>query len=160
MRIILSLCLLLVGGTAALAGHSLEHDDGLIVAGERIGPARLGMSAAEIDALNAVVPCPTAAAYDSEGRAVRLATEWGGACRVSGDVQVGAGFPPVLRMFGSPGAVVEDARYSRATAYWVSYPGWGIAFRVLVHSDSSTLIQSIAVFPGTATGRLRTRVFR
>jgi len=45
---------------------------------------------------------------------------------------------------------VEDTRYAGASAYWVTYGGWGIALRVLVMGEASTMIQAIAIFRGTA----------
>ncbi len=139
----------------AYAGHSLPRDDGAVVPGGRIGPARLGMTVEEIEVLNEDALCPVKPAYDASGLANYLVTSWGGGCRVSADIQVGVGFSPVLDTFGEPDEVAEDAKYEQSTAFWVSYRGWGIAFRVLAMENQSTLIQAIAVFPGTATGSAR-----
>lgn len=155
MRPVLVLLFMLAGTTVGFAGNIRASDDGLIVPGERIGPARLDMPAAEIDMLNASALCPVTGTSDGDTLAVRLVTEWGGGCRVSDTIQVGVGFLPALEAFGRPNEIVRDAIYSDATAYWVSYQGWGIAFRVLVFRNSSTLIQAIAVFPGTAVMRSR-----
>ncbi len=148
MRIIMSLAVVLVMTCPAGAIHGSTGDDGLIVPGQRIGSAHLGMSRASIEALNLVAACPVMAAYDGLDRVVRLETNTGGACGVSDEIQVGLGLGPVLLAFGEPNQVVEDALYPQATAIWLKYPGWGIAFRVLVMRNSSALIQTIAVFPG------------
>jgi len=74
---------------------------------------------------------------------------------VTAPIMIGLGFSPVVVDFGEPDEVVEDAKYEQSTAFWVSYRGWGIAFRVLLMENQSTLIQAIAVFPGTARSNAR-----
>ena len=132
--------------TPATATHHPDHFE-LIVPGERIGDALLGMPRQDVEAINRKAACQVAAAYDSAGRAVRLETNTGGACRTQEGIQVGIGFGSAIQAFGASHRVVEDARYPHATAFWISYPHFGITFRVLAMSDSSTLIQAIAVFP-------------
>jgi len=150
MRVVILILLLLVLAAPGSAGHMTRGDDGQIVPGERIGPARLGMSEAEIEAINGETPCPVDATYDLSGSVLRLVTNWGGWCRVSDEVQVGVSFTPAAATFGRPDKVSEDARYAGTTAYWVTYGSWGIAFRVLVIGEASRMIQAIAIFRGTA----------
>src|SRR3972149_10555399 len=123
MRWTLGLLTVLTVTATAYAGHSLPRDDGAIVPGERIGPARLGMTVEEIGVLNEGALCPVRAVYDASGQAIYLTTSWGGGCRVSEDIQVGLGFSPVVVDFGEPDEVVEDAKYEQSTAFWGSYRG-------------------------------------
>lgn len=155
MRWIVGVLMVLVAASPLHAGHVQGPDDGAIVPGDRIGSARLGITADEIEVHNRDALCPVTAVRDADGRAIRLITTWGGGCRVNGHIQVGVALAPVLHTFGRPDGVAEDARYDHATAYWVTYGGWGIAFRVVVMADGSALIQAIAVFPGTAQARGR-----
>lgn len=53
--------------------------------------ARLGMTKAEIEQVNDLQVCEVSALYDASGQAVRLETNWGAACRVTGHIQVGMG---------------------------------------------------------------------
>lgn len=147
MRFILSLIIALLTVSPVFATMSSDRDQNLIIPGQRIGPVRLGMNRAAISKVNRDALCPVLAIYDAAGRAVRLETNWGGGCLLSDKIQVGLPFEPVLRTFGKPDQVTQDGRYPHATANWLSYHGWGVAFRVLVWT-SGTIIQSIAVFPG------------
>jgi len=149
MRVILSLVLVLLITVPASAAVASNQDPGLIMPGQRIGPAHLGMSRAAIDAVNRTCPCRVLAVYDASGHAVRLETNWGGGCRITNNIQVGLPFGPVLRAFGQPDRIAEDIRYPHAMAVWMSYQARGIAFRVLGW-PSGTIIQAIAVFPGIA----------
>lgn len=150
IRVMILILLLPALAAPVSAGHLAGGDDGRIIAGKRIGLARLGVSAEEIEAINGETNCPVEAIFDLSGSAVRLVTNWGGSCRVSGEIQVGVGFAPAIDAFGRPDEVIEDAKHADATAFWVSYRAWGIAFRVLVIEESSAMIQAIAVFRGTA----------
>src|SRR5579864_5089130 len=57
MRVILSLVLVLLITVPASAAVASSQDPGLIMPGQRIGPAHLGMSRAAIDAVNRTCPC-------------------------------------------------------------------------------------------------------
>lgn len=155
IRVMMLILLLPALAAPVSAGHLAGGDDGQIIPGKRIGLARLGMSEDEVEAINGETNCPVEAFFDLSGSAVRLVTEWGGSCRVSGEVQVGVSFVPALDAFGRPDEVIEDAKYAGATAFWVSYRAWGIAFRVLLIRESSAMIQAIAVFRGTALAAAR-----
>jgi len=146
----------------ALAGaagttHAPEHPD-LIVPGEQIGPARLGMTAEEL--LAAMRPindgtragCPVEAGF-SGGRAVRLLTSWGGACMTAEGVQVGIPFGVALLAYGRPLEEVGEGAYLRqdgiveATVSWFRYRG--IAFRAVIPAGlpaAAGVITTIAVF--------------
>lgn len=147
MRVILSLMLVLMTVTPGSATVSPDQEQSLIVPGQRIGPAHLGMNRAAVDEVNRHSLCPVLAIYSASGQAVWLETNWGGACLISDKIQAGLPFGPVLRAFGKPDRITEDVRYPHATAYWISYQARGIAFRVLGW-PSGALTQAIAVFPG------------
>ncbi|HEY3247770.1 MAG TPA: hypothetical protein VGK88_05715 [bacterium] len=125
----------------------------LIVPNTSIGPFRLGMTAAAIQALKKSAPCQITAAY-RDGKAVRLETNCGGAYHTPEWVQVGIGSGKILWFYGTPDNVTRSDGFNYR-ADWLYYRG-GISFRV-VYGDgaTNTLIQSIAVFPGT--GRLQVR---
>jgi hypothetical protein len=142
---------------AAVATHAPDHPD-LIVPGERIGPARLGMTAEEL--LAAMQPindgtragCPVEAEF-ADGRAVRLETAWGGACMTAEGVQVGIPFGVALLAYGRPLEEVGEGAYLRqdgtveATASWFRYRG--IAFRVVIPAGlpaAAGVITTVAVF--------------
>lgn len=151
MRGLWVLPIVLLAAQPMAAGH-LVSDDGLIVPGSRIGPIPLGMDRSALDTLNRTAACPVTAQYDETGQAVLLVTEWGGGCQVSPAIQVGVGARAILSDFGRPERVWLDATYDHADALWLVYRDAGIAFRVIVGRDLSTLIQAIAVFPaGTPT---------
>lgn len=134
-----------LGGTT----WALADDPYWVVApGEGIGGAKLGMSSAEVEQALAEIPCPDWAftkEFDGD-RLARIATACGGAVRLESGVQVGSDFHKVIRQFGAPAPslIVEDGRYDGAIAYWVPYPGAGIAFRVIEYEGDLT-VQSIRV---------------
>ncbi len=140
------------GGTSL----SSDQERTLIVPSARIGLARLGMNRAMIKAVNRDSLCPVDAAYDAAGRAMWLQTNWGGSCLISDTIQVGLLFGPARQAFGRPDQIAEDARYPNAVAWWTRYDALGIAFRILGQSPGA-LIQSIAVFPGSAFRQARAR---
>jgi hypothetical protein len=143
---VLSLALL-----PAAAGASLPHE--LIVPNRGIGLYRLGMTAAEIQALRRSAPCEVVAFYRN-GRAIRLETNCGGAYHTAEWVQVGAGPSRVLWYYGVPDEIARsDGLDYRAD--WLFYRA-GISFRI-VYGDSSAnaLVQAIAVFPGTGVLQVR-----
>lgn len=137
------LCVMLLV-TAAVAGAA---SDGLIVPGERMGEAALGMSRDQIAAINARASCQVEATFDAAGRAVRLQTNCGGALRMADGAQVGGTFAYPARSLGVWDDAVLETRYSDADAYWFVYRARGIAFRVLVFPTNQTLITMIAIFP-------------
>ena len=96
--------------TPATETHLPDHFE-LIVPGERIGEAMLGMLRWDVDAINRKATCQVTATYDGAGRTVRLETSTGGACRTQEGVQVGIGFGRAIQAFGASRRVVEDARY-------------------------------------------------
>ncbi len=149
MRVILSLALVLVIVNLS-ATVSPAREQKLIVPGQRIGSARLGMNRAAIDEVNRDALCPVLATYDASGRAGWLQTNWGGGCLISDKIQVGLFVGPVFQSFGKPDRITEDARSPQATAFWMSYQALGIAFRVL-GSPSGAIIQTIAVFSAIAS---------
>jgi hypothetical protein len=147
MPALLNIMLMLMVSIPAGATPPSGQDPRLIVPGQWIGPARLGMTVAAIDEFNRHALCPVVATYDASGRAVWLETRWGGRCLISDRIQVGLSLGPVLRAFGKPDRVAEeeDVRYPHALAYWVVYQHRGVGFRVLARF-SDAIIQTIAVF--------------
>ncbi|MGH2453674.1 MAG: hypothetical protein ACRDF5_07910 [bacterium] len=63
---------------AAWAAGAIPGNARLIVPGQRIGMARLGMTEDELNQMNDLQLCQVSAGYDASGRAVRLETNWGG----------------------------------------------------------------------------------
>lgn len=158
MRTVLGFLLVLLASVTASAAWPADHDPRLIVPGERIGAAHLGMHRSMIDAINRHSLCPVHATYNAAGESTRLETNWGGGCLVSDEIQVGLPFGPAARAFGRPDEIAKDVLYPHAAAVWVVYESHGIAFRVLGW-HSGTTIQAIAVFPELAarvSGRNRT----
>ena len=149
MRVVLGLMLVLMIAAPATAARIADEEPTFIVPGQRIGLVHLGMTRARIEQINKNSPCPVLATYGASGRSTWLQTDWGGGCLVSAKIQVGLPFGPVLRAFGRPDRIGEDARYPHAAAVWIVYQDRGIAFRVLGW-HSGTTIQAIAVFPGLA----------
>jgi hypothetical protein len=149
MLVLLSFILVIVVSVPAGAVYATAHDPTLIVPGQRIGSAYLGMNRLTIDEINRKSPCRVFATYDALGHSTWLETNWGGGCLISDKIQVGLPFGPALHAFGKPSRIVEDARYPHATAVWIEYQDRGIAFRVLGW-HSGTTIQAIAVFLGVA----------
>lgn len=144
MRVVyLLLCLFL----AVAAGIAQAASDGLIVPGERMGEAALGMTREQIATINAQASCEVEATFDASGRAVRLQTSCGGALRMADGTQVGDTFAWAARALGVWDDAVLDVRYADATAYWFVYRNRGIAFRVLVFPTNATLITTTAVSP-------------
>jgi len=143
MRLVhLPVCLLLVA-----TGIAQAAPDGLIVPGERMGEAVLGMTRAEIAAANARMGCQVDATFDATGRAVRLQTNCGGALRLADGTTVADTFAYAARTYGPWDEAIFDAQYQDASAYWFIYRARGIAFRVLVFPTRATLITVIAIFP-------------
>jgi hypothetical protein len=137
---------------AAATTVMAEEPYWVIVPGEGIGTARLGLAQDQIEGSLAEIPCPRWAfttAFDGNGL-VSLGTACGGAVRLESGVQVGSAFEKVIRQFGrpDPALIAEDARYDQAVAYWVPYPDVGIAFRVVVY-DGDVTVQSIRVMRAT-----------
>ena len=149
MRVVLVFILVLIVAGPARAFYVAGHDPTLIVPSQRIGLFHLGMSRQTIEALSGSSPCRVTARYDASGRSIWLETNWGGECLVSDKIQVGLPFGQALGAFGKPDRIARDAQYPHATAVWITYEGWGIAFRVLGW-HAGTLIQAIAVFPRLA----------
>jgi len=150
MHLLLSLILALIASAPAGATHSSDRNPQLIVPGQRIGRARLGMNRPAIDAVNRTTLCPVVATYDASGHAMWLQTSWGGGCPISDKIQVGLFAAPVLRAFGAPDRVIKDARYPHTVAFWLVYGDRGLGFRILGWFPEG-IIQAIAVFPGTAS---------
>jgi hypothetical protein len=153
----LALAWTLVLAGPAGATHAPDHPD-LIVPGDRIGPARLGLTAEELGAVMRPINdgtragCPVEAEF-AGGRAVRLLTSWGGACVTAEGVQVGIPFGVALAAYGRPIEATTDAHYRasdgrvEAIAVWFSYRG--IAFRAVVPAGlpaAAGVITAIAVF--------------
>ena len=145
MRVVLGFLVVLLVSVPAGATSSADHDRTLIIPGQRLGAAQLGMNRLMIDMTNRASLCPVVATYDGSGGATWLETNWGGGCLLSDDIQVGLPFGPASRKFGDPDLIVKDARYPHATAVWIAYLGRGIAFRVLGW-HAGAIIQAIAVF--------------
>jgi hypothetical protein len=145
---VLALFLPALVGAGVLAAHGPGHYD-LIVPGEGIGDARLGMSESALAAVNVRAGCRVTASF-TEDQAVRLATSVGGACTTRGGTQVGMHLGSIVAEFGRPDAIRPDAMYPHAVAVWQEYLAAGIGFRVLIFPDRSTLIQAISVFPREA----------
>jgi hypothetical protein len=111
---------------------------GLIVAGERIGPAALGMSPAQLSRAASTIQCPEAPAVQAlfrDGKAVQLQTNCGGALLTPAGAQVGALLATALREFGYPDSTAASRVYSfqdgrTALATWHIYRV-GIAFRTV-----------------------------
>jgi hypothetical protein len=102
---------------AASAPHAPGHPD-VVAPGEQIGPARPGITAEErLAAMRPTAPgkvasCP-ADAESTYGRAVRLLTTWGGACRTAEGVQVCIPFAAAFVAYGRPPEETRDATHRR-----------------------------------------------
>jgi hypothetical protein len=83
MRTVLGFMLVLLASVTASAAWPADRDPRMIVPGERIGSAHLGMHRSMIDAINRNSLCPVLATYHAAGDSTRLETNWGGGCRVS-----------------------------------------------------------------------------
>jgi hypothetical protein len=129
---------------------------GLIVPGERIGPAALGMSPAQLSRAASTIQCPEAPAVQAlfrDGKAVQLQTNCGGALLTPAGAQVGALLATALREFGYPDSTAASKVYSfqdgrTALATWHIYRV-GIAFRTVRPTSEpewSATITCIAVF--------------
>lgn len=144
--------LMLVAVVAVAAPAFADEDSNLIVPGLRIGPALLGMTAAQIAAVNESSKCPVTAKYDA-GRAIWLETPFAGVCKTAGGVWAGGqDFELAKSEFGDPNPlrVIKERDYDKVTAYWVFYDTQGIAFRILrfvLENGEPAIIQALAVFP-------------
>ncbi len=119
-----------------------------IIGGESIGPARLGMTEAEIKTLRTEdSPCPVEAVFQ-DGRAVELRTSSGGGCATPEGMMASTYSSHFLKtLYGSPEAIREEKEhYEGVTVDWWYYYRLGLAFRVMYAGDGN-LVQMIAVFP-------------
>lgn len=123
----------------------LQEEKHLIIGGERVGPARLGMTEREINNVNANSPCPVEAAYFNN-RAIRLMTSWGGVCATPEGIMAStsnASF--VVSRLGLPDETkTESATKDLRTDLWYYYER-GIGFRV-IYAEDGNLVNFIIVF--------------
>lgn len=116
-----------------------------IVGGESIGPARLGMTEAEIKRTNENSPCPVEAIF-SGGRAVELRTSWGGACATPEGMMASTYSTSALHSYGDPDEVKADKSAPEwIEAEWWLYHRFGLGFRVMRMADGN-IVQMISVF--------------
>lgn len=134
--------------TLSLPALAAFHSDALIVPSKGIGPFRLGMTAARINAVRRTAPCEVLAIF-AHARATRLETNCGGAFRTAEAIMVGLDPARMLLIFGTPDQVTSSD-FSNVRGEWLHYLRDGIAFRVMYGNPGSALIQAIAVFQGTA----------
>lgn len=118
----------------------------LIRPGAAIGPVRIGMTPVQVRALADRLPCEIAVAY-AEEKASRLETNCGVAYQTAEGITVGLDGSRIRVIHGPPDLVVPS-NSANTRADWLVYRGQGIGFRI-IHSDTGTLIQAIAIFKGT-----------
>ena len=120
-----------------------------IIGGESIGPAKLGMTEAEIKELKTEdSPCPVEAVFQ-DGRAVELRTASGGGCATPEGMMASTYSAHFLKsLYGNPEAIKEEKEhYEKVTADWWYYYKLGLAFRVMYTKDRQSIVQMIAVIP-------------
>lgn len=84
---------------------------------------------------------------------MRLETNCGGAYRTETRITVGMDPSRMLLIFGTPDRVISH-NFGGTRGEWLYYTRFGIAFRIVYGDVGYGLIQAIAVFRGTAPGRL------
>jgi hypothetical protein len=139
----------------------------MIVPGVQIGPARLGMTAQQLDTVMRPIVsgeragCPVDAKFH-QGRVRQLTTTWGGACMTQEGIQVGIPVGWALQAYGPP----DTQRFLRAHHYangavwhewWFAFRR-GIAMRTVLPRDGPVgagVIIALAVFPPGAQDTVR-----
>jgi hypothetical protein len=129
---------------------------GLIIPGERIGPAALSMSPSQLSRAVSAIPCPEDFAVEARfhaGRAIQIYTRCGGVLSTPGGAQPGAMLAAALDEFGPPDTVIPGKTTRLPTGH-VAVTAWhvykaGIAFRTVRLSDDperGATISCVSVF--------------
>lgn len=124
----------------------------LIAPGSGIGPAKIGMTPAQLRPILDRLPCDIVVAY-AEGRSSRLETNCGVAYQTAEGITVGLDGSRIWWVHGAPELTVPS-NFAGTRADWLVYRGAGIGFRV-IYAEGGTLIQAIAVFRGTGVPAVR-----